>query len=84
MKYESNYEGKEAYVRECLAPAIINMNQGWESVEYINNYSGRTGYEVVLCSNKNPDKTVAVNVTCDSISALFWDVAQTLRSISIY
>lgn len=81
MKYASNYEGKKQYVSECLAPAIIGLDQGWESLEYINNYQDRIGHEVVLCTNANPDKTVAVNVTCDSISALFWDVATTLRTI---
>lgn len=81
QKYESNYEGKKAYVEECLAPAIIGMGSGWESLEYIPNYQGRECHEVVLATNKNPAETVAVNVTCDSISALFWDVARTLMEV---
>lgn len=80
-KYESNYEGKQQYVAECLEPAIIGMDSSWESVKYLPNYQGREHHEVVLCTNKNPSKTIAVNVTCDSISALFWDVARTLREV---
>ena len=80
-KYESNYEGKEAYTNECLAPTIIGMGCGWDSVTYIPNYQGREHFEVVLCTNKNPDKTTAVNVTCDSISAMLWDVVKTLREV---
>lgn len=78
--YESNYEGKQQYVAECLEPAIIGMDSSWESIQYSQAYEGREGLEVVLCTNKNPSKTIAVNVTCDSVVSLFFDVVKTIKN----
>ena len=79
--YESNNEGKAKYVKECLEPAYIGVDEGWESLTFIPNYQDRQGYDVVLAVNKNSDKTIAVNVSCDSVRALFWDVAKTIGHV---
>ena len=70
MKYQSNYEGKARYTKDCLEPLFIGMGNGWTSVDYIVEGS----QENILLTNANPDKTISVNVSHDSILALANDV----------
>lgn len=75
--YESTYEGKNAFVEEKLKPLILSMDTAWDDVEYVHALGG----ELVTLTNKNPDKTLHVNVTCDSIRALVRDVFTAIDSL---
>ena len=68
--YESTIEGKRRFVEERLAPMMKDMDSAIESVTYSKHIDG----EFVFVVNKNPDKTMKVNVSADSIKALVADV----------
>lgn len=70
MKYQSNYEGKQQYTKDCLEPMFVELGNGWKSVEYII----ENAREKVILTNANRDKSFDVDVTCDSILALASDV----------
>lgn len=71
-KYESTRAGKTQFVAEKLAPMLIAMDDAWTKVEYQDD--GRT--EEVIMINKNPEKNLKVNVSCDSIRAVVCDVVK--------
>lgn len=68
--YESTIEGKRHFVEERLEPLMKGMDPAIESVIY---YTA-PGIESVIIQNKNPDKNLEVNVACDSVLALVYDV----------
>lgn len=70
MRYQSNYEGKQQYTKDCLEPMFVGLGNGWESVEYVI----ENAREKVILTNANEDKSFDVDVTCDSILALANDV----------
>lgn len=71
--YESTKDGKRAFVAERLEPLMIGMDNSIESVSYA---VEEDGHEYVTLKNKNPDKTLKVCVSCDSILALVEDVTK--------
>lgn len=80
--YESNKEGKRAYVNDLLKPMLINAGLGITNVQYFDSKTTSNTLpslqqlypEEVLVVNANPDKSLLVNVSDDSISALVCDV----------
>ena len=69
-QYDSNEDGKAAFVTEKLKPVLCSIDSGWVDAQYV-----VEGYnEYVILTNKNSDKTRRINVTADSIRALFADV----------
>ena len=71
-QYDSNECGKAEFVEEKLKPVLCAIDSGWIDAEYIVD-----GYnEYVIITNKNSDKTRRINVTADSIRALFADVVR--------
>lgn len=68
--YHSTEQGKRLFVEERLKPLVMSMDTCWEDIKYVNN----SKQEIVKLINKNPEKSVDVNVACDSISALTKDV----------
>lgn len=69
-EYRSNEDGKAAFVAEKLKPVLCSIDAGWIDAEYV--VEGCNEY--VIITNKNSDKTKRINVTADSIRALFADV----------
>ena len=76
-EYRSNSEGKAAFVREKLLPVLLSIDSGWIDVEYIEEGPN----EYVIVTNKNSDKTKKINVSCDSVRALFDDVVRQIVTI---
>lgn len=76
-EYRSNSEGKAAFVREKLLPVLLSIDAGWIDAEYVE--EGPNEYVVV--TNKNSDKTKKINVSCDSVRALFDDVVRQIVAI---
>ena len=76
-EYRSNSEGKAAFVREKLLPVLLSIDAGWTDAEYVE--EGPNEYVVV--TNKNSDKTKKINVSCDSVRALFDDVVRQIVAI---
>lgn len=80
--YENNKEGKRAYVNDLLRPMLINAGLGIKDVQYLDSETTSNTLpslqqlypEEVLVINANPDKSVMVNVSGDSISAMVCDV----------
>lgn len=74
--YESNHEGKRAYVNDLLKPMLINAGLGIKDVRYLDEESPLTRLypETVEIINANPEKSMSVNVSADSISAMVCDV----------
>lgn len=74
--YESNNEGKRAYVNELLKPLLINADLGIKDVQYLDKNSpvARMYPETVEIVNANLEKSMSVNVSGDSIRALVCDV----------
>lgn len=77
-EYRSNEDGKAAFVTEKLKPVLCSIDAGWVDAEYV--VEGCNEY--VIITNKNSDKTRRINVTADSIRALFADVVS--KVIEIY
>ena len=80
MEYMSTHYGKQAYVKDCLKPLLVNMGAGITDVEYLDDTSKKTRMypETVLLTNANPAKTISVNVSGDSIGSLVCDVMKKL------
>ena len=76
-EYRSNSEGKAAFVREKLLPVLLSIDSGWTDVEYVEEDVN----EYVVLTNKNSDKNKKVNVSCDSVRALFSDVMRAVLQI---
>lgn len=77
-QYQSTKEGKKAFVEERVKPLILSMDDCWEDVTYeVIKGCG----EYVTLKNKNPEKTVEVNVTGDSITALVGDIFRKLEGL---
>lgn len=74
--YESNNEGKRAYVNDLLKPMLINADLGIKDVQYLdkNNPVARMYPETVEIVNANLEKSMSINVSGDSIRALVCDV----------
>ena len=74
--YENNHEGKRAYVNDLLKPLLINAGLGIKDVRYLDEESPLTRLypETVEIVNANPEKSMSVNVSADSISAMVCDV----------
>lgn len=74
--YESNYEGKRAYVNDLLKPLLVNAGLGIKDVRYLDEKSPLTRMypETIEIVNTNPEKSMSVNVSADSISAMVCDV----------
>lgn len=80
--YESNQEGKRAYVNDLLRPMLINAGLGIKDVQYLDSKTTSNTLpalqqlypEEVVVVNANPSKSVMVNVSGDSISAMVCDV----------
>lgn len=74
--YESNNEGKRAYVNDLLKPLLINADLGIKDVQYLDKNSpvARMYPETVEIVNANLEKSMSVNVSGDSIRALVCDV----------
>ncbi len=70
--YYSNELGKKAFVEERIKPLLLSIDSGWDDTYY--EFDEANHSEVVKLINANPDKSLAVNVTCDSIKALAEDV----------
>lgn len=69
-QYRSDELGKAEFVEEKLKPVLCSIDAGWVDAQYV-----VEGYnEYVVITNKNSDKTRRINVTADSIRALFADV----------
>ena len=83
VQYESNTEGKEAFVKEVLTPVVQQYGYSVAS------YTGEDGKDenVWLFKRSNrkigliDDAQFAVNVTADSITALFEDVLKRIGVI---
>lgn len=76
-QYNSDALGKAEFVEEKLKPVLCAIDSGWIDAEYIVD-----GYnEYVVVTNKNSDKTKRIDVTADSIRALFADVVRQLICI---
>lgn len=74
--YANNKEGKLAYVNDLLRPMLINAGLGVKDVRYLDENSPLTRMypETVEIVNANPEKSMSVNVSADSISAMVCDV----------
>ena len=80
--YESNCEGKRAYVKDLLKPMLINAGLGITNVQYLDSKTTSNTLpsmqqlypEEVLVVNANPDKSILINISGDSIAALVCDV----------
>ena len=74
--YENNHEGKRAYVNDLLKPLLVNSGLGIKEVRYLDEKSPLTRLypETVEIINTNPEKSMSVNVSADSIRALVCDV----------
>lgn len=80
--YENNYEGKRAYVNDLLKPLLVNAGLGIKEVRYSDSKTTSNTLpsmqqlypEEVLVVNANPDKSILINVSGDSIAALVCDV----------
>lgn len=76
-QYQSTKEGKKAFVEEKVKPLILSMDTCWEDVTY--ECRGGVG-EYVILKNKNPEKSLNVDVTADSITAMVSDIFGRLLS----
>lgn len=74
--YENNHEGKRAYVNDLLKPLLVNAGLGITDAQYVDEKSPSTRMcpETVEIVNANPEKSISVNVSGDSISAMVCDV----------
>ena len=73
--YTSSYEDKEQFVKDILEPMLLSFDMGFVDAKY-----KRVGSnEFVSLTNRNSDKTILVNVSCDSIRALVQDVMRALK-----
>lgn len=74
--YENNHEGKRAYVNDLLKPLLVNAGLGIKDVQYLDekNPVARRYPETVEIINANPEKSMSVNVSADSIRAMVCDV----------
>jgi len=69
--YQATKEGKKAFVEEMVKPLILSMDDCWDDVSY--EYQSGIG-EYVTLKNKNPEKTIEVNVTGDSLNGVVSDI----------
>lgn len=76
-KYDSSKEGKKRFVNDLLQPLFLNMDS-WEKISYelapVSHGLAPEGQEHVVMTHKNPDKSLVVNVTGDSLLSLTKDV----------
>lgn len=74
--YTSSYEDKELFVKDILEPMLLSFDMGFVDAKYKRIGSN----EFVNLTNRNPDKTILINVSCDSIRALVQDVLKAIKS----
>ena len=87
--YESNNEGKRAYVNDLLKPLLINAGLGIKDVQYLDSETTSNTLpsmqqlypEEILVVNANPDKSILINVSGDSIAALVCDVMKNVYGL---
>lgn len=68
--YTSDTAGKAEFIKEVISPLLINANTGWYGAEYEQNESG----EYIYLLTENGARSVAVDITCDSLQAIVCDV----------
>lgn len=68
--YTSDTAGKAEFVKEVISPLLINADTGWYGAEYEQNESGEYVY---LFTDDGP-RSVAVDITYDSLQAIVCDV----------
>ena len=87
--YENSKEGKRAYVNDLLRPMLINAGLGITNVQYLDSETTSSTLpslkqlypEEVLVVNANPDKSILINVSGDSIAALVCDVMKNVYGL---
>lgn len=83
VQYESNTQGKEAFVKEVLTPVVQQYGYSLAS------YTGEDGKDEKVWLFKRSNRTIgfaddaqfAVDVTADSVTALFEDVMKRIEVI---
>lgn len=73
--YTSDTAGKAEFVREVISPLLINADTGWYGAEYEHNESG----EYIYLLTENGIRSVAVDITRDSLQAIVSDVFKCVR-----
>lgn len=73
--YTSDTVGKTEFVREVISPLLINADTGWYGAEYEQNESG----EYIYLLTENGTRSVAVDITRDSLQAIICDVFKCVR-----
>lgn len=73
--YTSDTVGKTEFVREVISPLLINADTGWYGAEYEQNESG----EYIYLLTENGIRSVAVDITRDSLQAIVCDVFKCVR-----
>lgn len=68
--YTSDTVWKTEFVKEVISPLLINADTGWYGAEYEQNESG----EYIYLLTENGIRSVAVDITCDSLQAIVSDV----------
>ena len=78
--YSSDYEGKEAFVKEVLSPLLIQADTGWYGAEYEAkfNETHQVEREYVWLLSKNGVRNKCVNVYANSLEAIIRDVFRNL------
>ena len=70
-EYKSNREGKAEFVAEVLSPLMVQARTGYYGAEY-EVIEGQGEYVWLL--DRDGEKCMAVNVSCDSVQAIVQDV----------
>lgn len=75
-RYQGDYEGKEAFVREVLSPLLAQANTGWYWGCHYEHIPGEGEW---VCIHRYDGATaVRINVYADSLEAIVRDVFKNL------